>query len=178
MSLVLIKKDYYNKINEPNSTNYYYYFKNYGFVFGSSHVKQIMKIKTMCCLLDFREIRYNGTETKHHSKRGRQKSSPCLITSLITTNNLGRWSPMESGNFFLHISISLSSFSLLPKKNTIPFITSSNFPSVVPFGPHYQHDYSLLHRKILVSTMISFFGSLPCLPSDRFFSSRFTLTAK
>lgn len=49
-----------------------------------------MKIETMYCLIDIKKIKCNETETKHDSKRGRQKSSPCLITSLITTNNLGR----------------------------------------------------------------------------------------
>lgn len=103
------------------------------------------------------------------------------LISLQTISNVDlRWRAAIS--FYASTSL-LSLLSLSPassrRKNTRPFVTFHPFPQtsrlVVPFGPHYQHDYSLLHRKMLVSTMISFFffGSLPCLPSDRFLSSRF-----
>lgn len=70
--------------------------------------------------------------------------------------------------FFPFLPLSLA---FLSQKNTRPSVTFHPFPqtsrSVVPFGPHYQHDYSLLHRKMLVSTMISFFFIL-----DRFHACR------
>lgn len=75
----------------------------------------------------------------------------------------------HSLSLFLSLTLTLP-LSLSPyiKKNItfrhFPFFL--NFPSVVPFGPHYQHDYSLLHRKMLVSTMISFWiASMPAVRS-------------
>lgn len=129
-------------------------------------------------LIDTRKMKCNETEAEHDSKPGRQRSSPCLITSLITTNNLGRWSPMESGNFFLHIIISLSSFLLSSQEKHHTFHHFLKLPVVCPVWsalPAWLFAFASQNTCVYYDF---FFGSLPCLPSDRFFSSRFTLTAK
>lgn len=109
-------------------------------------------------------------------------SASLILVTQISDVNL-RWRATISFYAFTSLS-SLSLFLSLPpveKHQTFchPFPQTSR--SVVPFGPHYQHDYSLLHRKMLVSTMISFFwiASMPAVRSVSLLSIRLTInTAK
>jgi len=62
--------------------------------------------------------------------RSRQKSSPCLklYKFNFTTNDIGRWSPMESGNFFYAVYFTSLSISL--------FLSLSFFLSQLPVEKH------------------------------------------
>lgn len=81
-------------------------------------------------------------------------------------------------SFLILLSLSFSFLQQkVPHPSSLPLF-SSNSRRLSRLVRTTSMIIRFLHRKMLVSTRISLFGSLPCLPSNRFFSFRFAYTTK